>query len=211
MNKKEFNKICEQVDNMTDEEKNELLACLISDEDKMAMKIVESILDLVGSDTELAEVYKKYIDEYYKLPIENRRAICKDSYKKFIKNGNFDINSISILIAHEADHVERKNEPVVESILDLVGSNTELVETFGVYIDEYYKLPIKNRRAICKDSYKKFIKNGNFDINSISMLIAHEADHKEVIVDPIVEAIRENNKLFDERPKINFKGMHYDI
>ena len=138
MDKKDFNKIRSQVSKMTDEEKDELLSYLNNDEDNMAMQVVESILDLVGS-------------------------------------------------------------------------NTELVEEYGVYIDEYYKLPIKNRRTICKDSYTKFLKNGNFDINSISMLIAYEAEHVEAKVDPIVEAIRENNKLFDERPKINFKGMHYDI
>lgn len=116
MDKKDFNKIRSQVSKMTDEEKDELLSYLNNDEDNMAMQVVESILDLVDSNTELIEEYGVYIDEYYKLPIKNRRTICKNSYTKFLKNGNFDINSISMLIAYEAEHVEAKVDPVVEAI-----------------------------------------------------------------------------------------------
>lgn len=134
MDKKDFNKIRSQVLKMTDEEKDELLSYLNNDEDNMAMQVVENILNLVGSNTELVDAYGIYIDEYYKLPIKNRRSICKDSYKKFLENGNFDINSISVLIAHEADHIEEKVDPVVRAIREanvLIKGNPK-INTAGI-------------------------------------------------------------------------------
>ena len=134
MDKKDFNKIRSQISKMTDEEKDELLSYLNNDEDNMAMQVVESILDLVDSNTELIEEYGVYIDEYYKLPIKNRRTICKNSYTKFLKNGNFDINSISMLIAYEAEHVEAKVDPVVEAIREahvLIKENSK-INTTGI-------------------------------------------------------------------------------
>ena len=137
MDKKKFNKIRNQIIKMSEEEREELLSYLVNEEDGMAMQVVESILDLVGS-------------------------------------------------------------------------NTDLVKKYGVYIDEYYKLPMKNRETICKISYNLFLNNGNFDINSISMLIAHEAEHLEEKVDPVVEAIRESSKLLAKQPKIDFSGIRYE-
>ena len=133
MNKKEFNKIRRQVAKMNDEEREELLTCLSNEEDNMSMQVVESILDLVGSNTELVEKYGIFIDEYYKLPMKNRRTICKDSYKKFLKNGNFDINGISMLIAHEAEHAEEV-DPVVVAIREanvLIKTNPK-IDTTGI-------------------------------------------------------------------------------
>lgn len=134
MDKKDFNKIRSQVSKMTDEEKDELLSYLNNDKDNMAMQVVESILNLVDSNAELVEEYGVYIDEYYKLPIKNRRTICKNSYTKFLKNGNFDINSISMLIAYEAEHVEEKVDPVVEAIREahvLIKENPK-INTTGI-------------------------------------------------------------------------------
>lgn len=134
MDKKDFNKIRSQVSKMTDEEKDELLSYLNNEEDNMAMQVVESILNLVGSNTELVEEYGVYINEYYKLPFKNRRTICKDSYTKFLKNGNFDITSICMLIACEAEHVEEKVDPVVEAIREacvLIKENPK-INTTGI-------------------------------------------------------------------------------
>ena len=84
MNKKEFNKIRRQVARMNNEEKEELLSCLSNEEDNMAMQVVESILDLVGSNTDLVEKYGVYIDEYYQLPMNNRRNNWHLHHLKFI-------------------------------------------------------------------------------------------------------------------------------
>ena len=77
--------------------------------------------------------------------------------------------------------VEEKNisMQIVENMLDLVGSNVESVKECGIFIDEYYKLPMEKREVICEDSYMYFKENGSFDINCIFALIAHEAVNAE--------------------------------
>lgn len=115
-------------------------------------------------------------------------------------------NELSDITEEELDI----SKQIVESILDLVGSNMESVAKYGIYIDDYYKLPMDKRNIICSKSYKYFKENGNFDFNSIASLIAHEADHKEEIVDPVVEAIREANVLIKKNREINTTGIRYE-
>ena len=115
MDKKEFNKIRRQVSKMTDEEKEELMALIDSDNNKEEMQVVESILDLVSANAELVKECGIYVDEYYQLPIKNRSIICGKYCDSFLQNGN-DINNLFMLISHEADHLEESVDPVVEAI-----------------------------------------------------------------------------------------------
>lgn len=49
--------------------------------------------------------------------------------------------------------------------------------------------------------------NTKFCPNCGAKMVNHEAKK----IDPIIEAIRENNSKFEERPNIDFEGVHYDI
>ena len=98
----------------------------------------------------------------------------------------------------------------IESFLTLASTNMELVKKYGIYIDEYYKLPITNRQNVCKTAYKDFIKNGNLSIENLSTFIVNEVESMEESVDPVVEAIRESNKLLQKNPKINTNGVRYE-
>lgn len=114
------------------------------------------------------------------------------------------------LVDYLVDESVNKEEMIfVESILDLIGASTEKVEKYGVYIDEYYKLPMKSRRIVCTKYSNCFLKNGN-DIKSLCMLIAYEAEHVEEKVDPVVDAIREANVLIKTNPKIDTTGIRYE-
>lgn len=97
---------------------------------------------------------------------------------------------------------------IVEGILDLVDSDIKLVNEYGVYIDEYYKLPMKNRRNVCKAAYNYFMKHGSYDVKVLcTVLIPHEAMSVEEKVDPVVQAIRESHELRKQNPVINVDGI----
>ena len=98
----------------------------------------------------------------------------------------------------------------VESFLTLASTNIELVKKYGTYIDEYYKLPMYNRRNVCKVAYKEFTKSGSFNIGIISTYIVNEVENVEEKNDPVVSAIRESAKLLEKNPKINTNGIRYE-
>lgn len=98
----------------------------------------------------------------------------------------------------------------IESFLTLASTNIDLVKKYGIYIDEYYKLPITSRQNVCKAAYKDFINSGNLSIENLSIFIVNEVESMEESVDPVVEAIRESNKLLQKNPKINTNGVRFE-
>lgn len=102
----------------------------------------------------------------------------------------------------------------VEAFIDLASTDEDFVSKYGAYIDEYYKLPIASRLAVCNKTYKYFKENGCFNINVITDNIIYEAerleDHITKEIDPVVSAIRESQKLIEKNPKINVKGIRYE-
>ena len=69
----------------------------------------------------------------------------------------------------------------VESFINLASTDEKMVEKYGIYIDEYYKLPIKSRRNVCENAYKHFTDTGSFAIDSMCALIVYEAERLEDI------------------------------
>ena len=117
-----------------------------------------------------------------------------------------DIEFLSVALGVEdEDDIKVKT---VESILTLASTNIELVNKYGVFIEEYYKLPIENRKNICKTVYKDFIKNDGLSMAHISTFIVKEVEdmeeHKEK--KHVVDAIKRNIKRKSERPNIDFTG-----
>lgn len=101
----------------------------------------------------------------------------------------------------------------VESFMDLASIDDNMVKKYGTYIKEYYKLPIDSRKKVCTIAYKYFVKHGSFDINVITTLVVHEVERLEDTVeeiDPVIDAIRESNKLLQKNPKINTSGIRYE-
>ena len=130
---------------------------------------------------------------------------------KSIKNKNItkeDIEFLYVTLGLEKEDDVKVS--AVESFLTLAGTNIDLVKKYGVYIDEYYQLPMKNRRNVCKAAYKEFTKSGNFNIDVISNFIVNEVETLEESTDPVVEAIRESYKLLEKNPKINTNGIRYE-
>ena len=130
---------------------------------------------------------------------------------KSIKNKNItkeDIEFLYVTLGLEKEDDVKVS--AVESFLTLAGTNIDLVKKYGVYIDEYYQLPMKNRRNVCKAAYKEFVKSGNFNIDVISNFIVNEVETLEESTDPVVEAIRESYKLLEKNPKINTNGIRYE-
>lgn len=130
---------------------------------------------------------------------------------KSIKNKNIakeDMEFLYVTLGLEKEDDVKVS--AVESFLTLAGTNIDLVKKYGIYIDEYYQLPIKNRRNVCKAAYKEFTKSGNFNIDVISNFIVNEVETLEESVDPVIEAIRESYKLLEKNPKINTNGIRYE-
>ena len=130
---------------------------------------------------------------------------------KSIKNKNItkeDMEFLYVTLGLEKEDDVKVS--AVESFLTLAGTNIDLVKKYGIYIDEYYQLPMKNRRNVCKTAYKDFIKNGNLSIENLSTFIVNEVESMEESVDPVVEAIRESNKLLQKNSKINTNGVRYE-
>lgn len=130
---------------------------------------------------------------------------------KSIKNKNItkeDIEFLYVTLGLEKEDDVKAS--AVESFLTLAGTNIDLVKKYGVYIDEYYQLPIRHRRNVCKAAYKEFVKSGNFNIDVISNFIVNEVETLEESTDPVVEAIRESYKLLEKNPKINTNGIRYE-
>ena len=141
----------------------------------------------------------------------------KNEFNKIVKNLSGTVASLSIEEKNALyeclgiDKEEDAKTTAVESFLELASTDEKIVERYGSYIDEYYKLPLNNRKRVCNNVYKYFIKDGHFAIDSICALIVYEAERVEDEIDPIVQSIRDNNKLYDKRPNIDFSGMKYDI
>ena len=130
---------------------------------------------------------------------------------KSIKNKNItkeDIEFLYVTLGLEKEDDVKVS--AVESFLTLAGTNIDLVKKYGVYIDEYYQLPIRHRRNVCKAAYKEFTKSGNFNIDVISNFIVNEVETLEESTDPVIEAIRESYKLLEKNPKINTNGIRYE-
>ena len=116
---------------------------------------------------------------------------------------------------------ENQKVSAVESFIKLTMTNEELYEKYGEYIAEYYDMTREKREKVCEDAYKYFLNFGSFDINVIcTILIPFVADSIDDVIpiqkikkpeDPVISAIRENNRLFDERPEIDFSRINYDI
>ena len=73
---------------------------------------------------------------------------------KSIKNKNItkeDMEFLYVTLGLEKEDDVKVS--AVESFLTLAGTNIDLVKKYGVYIDEYYQLPMKNRRNVCKAAY----------------------------------------------------------
>ena len=126
MDKKEFNKIVKSlsgsVAGMTKEEKEYLFSCLGIEEEDIKIQGIESFIELASIDEKMVEKYGTYIDEYYKLPMKNRRNVCKTAYKYFQKDGSLNIDVIcNILIPHEACVLDKEVDPVVEAISEANG------------------------------------------------------------------------------------------
>ena len=110
---------------------------------------------------------------------------------KSIKNKNItkeDIEFLYVTLGLEKEDDVKAS--AVESFLTLAGTNIDLVKKYGVYIDEYYQLPIRHRRNVCKAAYKEFTKSGNFNIDVISNFIVNEVETLEESTDPVIESIR---------------------
>lgn len=130
---------------------------------------------------------------------------------KSIKNKNItkeDIEFLYVTLGLEKEDDVKAS--AVESFLTLAGTNIDLVKKYGVYIDEYYQLPIRHRRNVCKAAYKEFTKSGNFNIDVISNFIVNEVETLEESTDPVIEATRESYKLLEKNPKINTNGIRYE-
>ena len=130
---------------------------------------------------------------------------------KSIKNKNItkeDIEFLYVTLGLEKEDDVKVS--AVESFLTLAGTNIDLVKKYGVYIDEYYQLPIRHRRNVCKAAYKDFINSGNLSIENLSIFIVNEVESMEESIDPVVEAIRKSNKLLQKNPKINTNGVRYE-
>ena len=54
------------------------------------------------------------------------------------------------------------------------------------------------------------IKEDNMTEDSNETFIVEAGKYIESIPDPVIEAIRENNAKFNERPNIDFTGMRYE-
>lgn len=93
---------------------------------------------------------------------------------------------------------------VVESFLGLASTDEKIVERYGSQIDEYYKLPMKNRETVCNNVYKCFIRDGHLAIDYVCALIVYEAERVEDQV-AVVNAIKRNVKRQPERPRIDFR------
>ena len=130
---------------------------------------------------------------------------------KSIKNKNITKEDMELLyVTLGLEKEDDVKVSAVESFLTLAGTNIDLVKKYGVYIDEYYQLPMKNRRNVCKAAYKEFVKSGNFNIDVISNFIVNEVETLEESTDPVVEEIRESYKLLEKNPKINANGIRYE-
>ena len=141
----------------------------------------------------------------------------KSEFNKIIKNLSgtvADLSDEEKNVLYECLGINKEEETkttAVESFLELARTDENIYERYGVYIDKYYKLPMCNRKKICNNVYKNFIRDGHMAIDSVCALIVYEAERVEDEIDPIVQSIRDNNKLYDKRPNIDFSGMKYDI
>ena len=103
----------------------------------------------------------------------------------------------------------------IEAFIELSDTNEEIKEKYGYLVEEYFNLPEKNKKKVCRIAYRNFTKTGVLNIDEIFRLIACEAEDVEEErakkTHPVVAAIQENNKLYSKRPNIDFSGMKYDI
>ena len=139
----------------------------------------------------------------------------KSEFNKIIKNLSgtvADLSNEEKNILYECLGINKEEETkttAVESFLELARTDENIYERYGAYIDEYYKLPMCNRKKICNNVYKNFIRDGHMAIDSVCALIVYEAerleDHKEK--DYVIGAIKKNIKRRPERPEINFNGV----
>lgn len=143
MDKKEFNKIIKNLSNsvagMTKEEKEYLFSCLGIEEEDMKMQGIESFIELASIDEKMVEKYGSYIDEYYKLPMCNRKKICNNVYKNFIRDGHMAIDSVCTLIVYEAERLEdhKEKDYVIGAIKKNIKRRPERPEiNFNGVIDE---------------------------------------------------------------------------
>ena len=113
----------------------------------------------------------------------------------------------NILIGDKEEDIKTTT---VETFLELASTDEKIVKRYGSQIDEYYNLPLKNKKNVCKNVYKYFIKDGHLAIDSVCALIVYEAERLEDEVDPVITAIRESYKLLQKNPKINTDGIRYE-
>ena len=66
------------------------------------------------------------------------------------------------------------------------------------------------RCSIC-DEEIWILKDNATHVNYCPNCGAKMANHETKKIDPVIEAIRENNSKFEERPNIDFEGVRYDI
>ena len=112
MKREDFNKIINGLSrsNITDEDIEFLANALgVEDEDDVKVRTIESIITLASTNKDLITKYGVFIEEYYKLPIENRKNVCKTAYKSFIKNGDISMINISSFIVKEVEDIEEEN------------------------------------------------------------------------------------------------------